>query len=316
MINISKQFLISGVQDNNIKKRIISPFIINIPKRGDKLSQINFNEYGDLLKIKGFIIKKKDLYSLNDKNINIHFGSSSNYIIPFSFLLSMNTINYDNDTYFIDFPHDYLLNHYIPLKQYSIFTLEIINIKDLDVKLVIESTFLDSDERKLFRENKALYNFRYIKKFELYLIGSGDQPNNINIYESKINPKFLCQGIIIDCSKKFIDKFTVICDFRDEQIIIKDYNKFLIELYGIEIGKNHEDSNEKKLTYFGFNLEEDFKSNNLVGCVNMSKLDNVKIIINLLENENYCDKTTDLIIYLITWNEIKYVDGLCGFTYC
>ena len=59
MNNIIKQFLISGAQDNNIKKRIISPFIINIPKRGDESSQINFVEYGDLIKIKGFIIKKK-----------------------------------------------------------------------------------------------------------------------------------------------------------------------------------------------------------------------------------------------------------------
>ena len=123
-----------------------------------------------------------------------------------------------------------------------------------------------------------------------------------------INANFLCQGIIIDCFKKFINKFTVISDFGDKKIIIKDYNKFLIELYGFEIG------NEKKLTYFGFNLEEDFTSNNLVGCVNMSRLDNVKIIIELLENEH--DKTNDLIIYSICWNTITYNSGLCGFTYC
>ena len=43
----------------------------------------------------------------------------------------------------------------------------------------------------------------------------------------------------------------------DQKIIIKDYNKFLIELYGFEIG------NEKKLTYFGFNLEEDFTPLNI-----------------------------------------------------
>ena len=309
MNNIIKQFLISGTQDKNIKKRIISPFIINIPKRGDESSQINFIEYGDLIKIKGFIIKKNDLYSLNDKKIIIQFGSSD-YIIPFSFLSSMNTINYDEDTYYIDFPHDYLLNHYIPIVylKFSPFTLKIQDIQFLDVKLVIESTFVDSDERKLFATNDKLYNFRCIEKFKLYLIGSGDQPNNVNIYESNINAKFLCQGIIIDCSKKFINKFTVIGDFGDQKIIIKDYNKFLIELYGFEIG------NEKKLTYFGFNLEEDFTSNNLVGCVNMSRLDNVKIIIELLENDR--DKTNDLIIYSICWNTITYKSGLCGFNYC
>ena len=305
MYNVIKQFLISGCQDKDIKKRIISPFIINIPKRGDESSQINFIEYGDLIKIKGFIIKKNDLYSLNDKKIIIQFGSSD-YIIPFSFLSTMNTINYDDDTYFINFPHDYLLNHYIPIiyLKFSPFTLKIQDIQFLDVKLVIESTFLDIDERKLFATNDKLYNFRCIERFELYLIGHG----NVNIYESNIELKFLCQGIIIDCSKKFINKFTVICDFGDEKIIIKDYNKFLIELYGFEI------SNEKKLTYFGFNLEEDFTSNNLVGCVNMSRLDNVKIIIELLENEH--DKTNDLIIYSICWNTITYNSGLCGFKYC
>lgn len=312
-INISKmnniiQLLISGDQDKNIKKRIISPFIINIPK-SDDTSQINYIEYGDLIKIKGFIIKKNDLYSLNDKKIIIQFGSS-NYIIPFSFLSSMNTINYDNETYYIDFPHDYLLNHYIPIVylQFGSFTLKIQDIQFLDVKLVIESTYLDIDERRLLTTNEKLYDFRCIERFELYSIGSGNQPNNVNIYESNIEAKLLCQGIIINCSKKFINKFTVISDFGDQEIIIKDYNKFLIELYGFEIG------NEKNLTYFGFNLEEKFTSNNFVGCVNMSRLDNVKIIIELLENDH--DKKNDLIIYSICWNHISYINGSCGFKYC
>ena len=79
-------------------------------------------------------------------------------------------------------------------------------------------------------------------------------------------------------------------------------------MYGFEIG------NEKKLTYFGFNLEEDFKSNNFVGCVNMSRLENIKIIIELLDNER--DNTNDLIIYSICWNHIPYIQGMCGFKYC
>lgn len=307
MNNIIKQFLIKGAQDKHIKKRIISPFIIDIPKCNET-RQINFTEYGDLLKIKGFIIKKDDLYLLNDKKIIIQFGDS-NYIIPFSFLLSMNTIKYDDNTYFINFPHDYLLNHYIPIVyiKFSLFTLKIHDIKLLDIKLVIESTYLDIDERRLYATNDKLYDFRCIERFELCLIDSSNQPNNVNMYESNINANFLCQGIMIDCSKKFINKFTVIGDLSNQTIIIKDYNKFLIELYGFEIG------NEKKLTYFGFNLEEDFKSNNLVGCVNMSKLENVKIIIEVLENET--DKN-DLIIYSICWNSISYKFGLCGFNYC
>ena len=222
----------------------------------------------------------------------------------------MNTINYDNETYYIDFPHDYLLNHYIPIVylQFGSFTLKIQDIQFLDVKLVIESTYLDIDERRLLTTNEKLYDFRCIERFELYSIGSGNQPNNVNIYESNIEAKLLCQGIIINCSKKFINKFTVISDFGDQEIIIKDYNKFLIELYGFEIG------NEKKLTYFGFNLEEDFKSNNFVGCVNMSRLENIKIIIELLDNER--DNTNDLIIYSICWNHIPYIQGMCGFEYC
>ena len=46
----------------------------------------------------------------------------------------------------------------------------------------------------------------------------------------------------------------------------------------------------------------------------MSRLDNVKIIIELLENNR--DKTNDLIIYSICWNIITYNSGLCGFNYC
>jgi hypothetical protein len=247
---------------------------------------------------------------LNDKKIIIQFGSSD-YIIPFSFLSSMNTINYDDDTYYIDFPHDYLLNHYIPIVSiiYCSFNLKMNqDIQFLDVKFVIESTFLNTDERNLFMKNDKVYNFRCIERFESYLIGSGNQPYNVNIYELNAELRFLCQGIIIDCSKKFINKITVIGDFGDQKITIKDYNKFLIELYGFEIG------NEKKLTYFGFNLEEDFKSNNLVGCVNVYRYNNINIVIELLENE--CDKTNNLIIYSICWNTIGYKYGSCCFEYC
>jgi hypothetical protein len=45
----------------------------------------------------------------------------------------------------------------------------------------------------------------------------------------------------------------------------------------------------------------------------MSRLNNVKIIIKLSENEH--NKINNLIIYSICWNTIKYKDGLC-FKYC
>jgi hypothetical protein len=311
MIPVIKQFLINGVQDKDIKKRITCPFVINIPKRGDATSQINFREYGDLIKIKGFIVKKTDLQILNDKKLIIEFGDSK-YEIPFSFLLSMNKIENDNNTFFIEFPHNYLLNHHIPIifLQFSSFKLKIGYIQYLDIKLVIESTFLDVIERKKIASNidETLYNFRCIEKFELYLFGATDNPYNINIFTSKIDPVFLCQGIIINYPKKFINKLIISSDFGDQKLIIMKYNEDLTQIYGCPIGF------EQKLTYYGFNLEENYQSNNLVGCVNMSKLDNVIITVELKENEDY-DTPNDLIIYLSCFNTIRYKNGLCCIVY-
>jgi len=50
----------------------------------------------------------------------------------------------------------------------------------------------------------------------------------------------------------------------------------------------------------------------------MSILDKVNIKIKMLNNdeEPMLVVNEDLTIYMLSWNEIKYKMGLCGFTFC
>ena len=88
-----------------------------------------------------------------------------------------------------------------------------------------------------------------------------------------------------------------------------DYDNNLINIYGEDIGEN--------LSYFGFNIEENFISDNLIGCINMSILDKANVKIRILNNdeEPTLSGNEPLEIYTVGWNEIKYKSGLCGFTY-
>ena len=88
-----------------------------------------------------------------------------------------------------------------------------------------------------------------------------------------------------------------------------DYDNNLINIYGEDIGEN--------LSYFGFNIEEKFTSNNLIGCINLSILDKVNVKIRILNNdeEPALEGNNPLEIYTVAWNEIKYKSGLCGFTF-
>lgn len=309
--------VLKGVQDKNIENQIITPSIVRIFNK----EQNNFRDQGDLMKIKGFITNLENIHKLKKLNLMIMFGDSS-YIIPFSFLLTYNNnlreiYNYEckDSNYFIEFPHDILLTHKIPLisMEFSSFTVKIEGLdENMFVDMVLDTYILDIDRRKEVVITENIYNIKIIKEFKIHFIGTDNEPDSFCNYESEITPNFLTQGIIINYPK---NKIVSLLITLDNTIKYLDYNNNLINIYGEDIGEN--------LSYFGFNINENFKSNNLIGCVNMSILDKVNVKIKLVDNKLDWSNTpsylqtlnNDLTIYMVLWNEIKYKMGLCGITY-
>jgi len=313
MFNKIRLLLLKGCQDMNIEKQVITPSVVRISDKAED----KFREQGDLLKIKGFITNVNNIPKLKKLYLSIEFGYTTTYKIPFSFLLNYNNnktkiSNYESeeyDNYFIGFPQDVLLTHKIPLIAllFSPFT---VSIKGLDenaiVDMVLDTYVLDVDRRKKVATTDKTYNIKSINDFKINLTGSVYEPYNFCDYESIINPQFLTQGIIIKFPKRKI--LSILITFNDT-IKCLDYDNNLINIYGEDIGEN--------LSYFGFNIEENFISNNLIGCINMSILDMVNVKIRILNNdeEPTLSGNDPLEIYTVSWNEIKYKSGLCGFTF-
>jgi hypothetical protein len=295
----------------NIEKQVITPSIIRISDKKEG----KFREQGDLIKIKGFITNINNIHKLKELYLNIEFGCSNTYKIPFSFLLNYYnnvTKNYnyeseDYDNYFIGFPHDLLLTHKIPLISLEM-TPFTISIKGLDenmiVDMVLDTYILDVDRRKEVATTEKTYNLKSFQDFKINLMGWAHEPFGFCDYESKIIPMFLTQGIIIKSPKH---KIISILITLNDTIKCLDYDNNLINIYGEDIGEN--------LSYFGFNIEEKFTSNNLMGCINMSILDNVNVKIRILNINEELRHNEQLKIYTVGWNEIKYKMGLCGFTF-
>ena len=126
-MNSFKLLNLKGIQDNNLDQQIITPYILNIPKPPAK--SLSFKEYGELIKIKGFIVKSTNVKQLMDRRLELLFGYERYYNIPFSFLLNYNTKHLENGNCIIEFPHDYFLNHPILLGKmlYTDFSLGICN---------------------------------------------------------------------------------------------------------------------------------------------------------------------------------------------
>jgi len=305
--------LLKGCQDMNIEKQVITPSVVRISDKAEN----KFREQGDLLKIKGFITNVNNIPKLKKLYLSIEFDWITTYKIPFSFLLNYNNnktkiSNYESevyDNYFIGFPQDVLLTHKIPLiaLQFSPFT---VSIKGLDentiVDMVLDTYVLDVDRRKEVATTDKTYNIKSINDFKINLTGSVYEPYNFCNYESIIKPQFLTQGIIIKFPKRKI--LSILITFNDT-IKCLDYDNNLINIYGEDIGEN--------LSYFGFNIEENFISNNLIGCINMSILDMVNVKIRILNNdeEPTLSGNDPLEIYTVSWSVIKYKGGLCGFTF-
>jgi len=113
------------------------------------------------------------------------------YNIPFSFLLKYNNNlikqffkNYEceiSDNYFIEFPHDILLKHKIPLISLTFSSFTIL-IKELDenmiVDMVLNTYILDVDKRKEVAITEKIYNIKSVQEniksvqeFEIHLMG-------------------------------------------------------------------------------------------------------------------------------------------------
>ena len=312
MFNKISLLLLKGGQDMNIEKQVITPSVVRISDKAED----KFREQGDLLKIKGFITNVNNIPKLKKLYLSIEFNYGTAYKIPFSFLLNYNNNvtkinNYeseDYDNYFIGFPQDLLLTHKIPLiaLQFSPFT---VSIKGLDentiVDMVLHTYVLDLDRRKEVATTDKTYNIKSIYDFKINLMGCAYEPYSFCDYESIIKPRFLTQGIIIKFPKR---KIISILITLNDTIKCLDYDNNFINIYGEDIGEN--------LSYFGFNIEEKFTSNNLIGCINMSIVDTVNVKIRILNDEEPALSGNEpLEIYTVNWNEIKYKSGLCSFTY-
>ena len=88
----------------------------------------------------------------------------------------------------------------------------------------------------------------------------------MHIYIININKFIIFFGIIINYPKNKIISLLITLN---NTIKCLDYDNNLINIYGEDIGEN--------LSYFGFNIEENFTSNNLIGCINISILDKVNV---------------------------------------
>ena len=153
----------------------------------------------------------------------------------------------------------------------------------------------DNDRKKLCSDTTVCnYNIRNIQKYELnHHIGD-------NKYESYIEPDFLNQGIFINALKKDIYQVKITLTKSNEDMTALDYNLDLVNIYGEELNN---------FTYFGFNVNENLKSTNLIGCLNLSTVDKVKVSV-IINDDN---KTLD--IYMPNWNVLTYNQGLCGIRY-
>ena len=312
MFHKIRLLLLKGCQDRDIEKQVITPSVVRISNK----KEYQFREQGDLIKIKGFITNIYNIPELKNLYLSIEFNYGATYKIPFSFLLNYNNnvtkiSNYeseDYDNYFIGFPQDLLLTHKIPLiaLQFSPFT---VYIKGLDettvVDMVLDTYILDIVRRKEVATTEKTYNIKSIHDFKINLTSSAYEPYSFCDYESIIEPIFLTQGIIIKFPKQKIINILITLN---DTIKCLDYDNNLINIYGEDIGEN--------LSYFGFNIEEKFTSNNLIGCINMSIVDTVNVKIRILNDEEPALSGNEpLEIYTVNWNEIKYKSGLCGITY-
>lgn len=301
-------FEFKGVQDNEMiqKQQYTTPEIITL-----SFNTLLSLKYGDLIKIKGFIVKKDNINKLINEELEFSFGQEY-FKIPFSFLIKSdkNKLIYftknDETHCLINFPHDYFFNHKIPIiqLQFSKIGVRLTN-KDCDynVEIVVDKFFLDNTEKE---EQKQLadsitpitHNIRNIKHFKIPF-NNYNKNNYTYTYKLETQISFLNQGIFIvkNCEHEIQNiKITL-----NDTIVAFNYDVNLLNIYAEDV---------EKLTYYGFNVDEKYNSNNIVGCINMSLFDKVTIYITLNTLKDTYDSYLD--VYMPYWNIIMYKQGLVG----
>jgi hypothetical protein len=300
--------MLRGAQDAsmNIKQQLSVPEIITMQL--DENLKLHCN--CDLIKIKGFIVDKH-YNALSSEKLIFMFNHQTSFEIPFSFMAFKNIKSYGDDKYFIEFPHDYFFNHKIEIIKLLMtnFCVKITNSlnNNFEVKIVVDKYFLDVEERKLnYNLNEINYNIRHLNEYHIMCINHHvykdnlSKHNDIIVYEENINATLLTQGIFI--VKKDCYEILDVSIMLNKHIPLLCYDKDLLNIYGENISDN--------LVYYGFNVDEKYDSNNLVGCVNLSRADCITIKITVKTHVNNFDSSIQ--IYLPSWNILKYNQGLVG----
>lgn len=295
-------FTFKGKQSVVIKNRqFTSPKIVTLPFN----KELNL-KYGDLIKIKGFIVSKTDIIKLMNEYLEFSFGFGESYFrLPFSYLININNIYYftkNDETYsFIQFPHDYIFNHKIPIIKllFSSFNIKLTNkTQDYNVEIVIDKYFLDNKERKELANSPELieHNFRNVHHFK---IPFSQIEKNLCVYKADIEPYLLTQGICIvrNCNTEYRN----ISITLNDNLTLFDYDVNLLNIYGEDV---------EKVTYYGFNIGKNYNSINLKGCINFSLFDKISITIKVKSLKETPDTFLD--IYMPYWNTITYKNGLAG----
>jgi hypothetical protein len=305
---MSDLFHFRGVQDVAMipNQQITSPEIILLPfNRSLSL------RHGDLMKIKGFIVNRNKIEKLMDEHLEFSFGHDEALRVPFSFLIrsdknGMTFFKRDDVIYcFINFPHDYFFNHKIPMikLKYIDFNVKVTNqTSDYNVEIVLDKYFLDEKEKIKYNSELDVEFCHNIRNIQYFKIPLSKIENNLYTYKTDVEASLLTQGLFIVKDNVFFrTEFYNVTIKLNNNVSALNYDVNLLNIYNEDV---------VKLIYYGFNIDEKHDSTNVVGCLNLSRVDNVTITIEIkLFDENH-DEYLD--IYMPNWNILMYKQGLAG----
>jgi hypothetical protein len=310
-------FSFKGEQDFAMipNQQITSPEIILLPF--NRSFSLNLIKCGDLLKIRGFIVNRNKIEKLMNESLEFSFGYESCIQIPFSFLIrseknGMNFFKRDDEIYcFINFPHYYFFNHKIPMMKlkYSDFSVKVTNqTSDYNIQIVLDKYFLDEKEKIKYNSEldvEFCHNIRNIQHFKIPLDHQKMTDDNLYTYKTDICASFLTQGLFIvkDAGSFMTELYEINIKFNDN-ITALHYDINLLNVYNEDVGK---------LIYYGFNVDEKHDSTNVVGCLNLSRVEKVTITIKIKLFDEKPDEYLD--IYMPNWNTLMYKQGLAGVKY-
>jgi len=311
---MSNLFSFKGAQDLMMipNQQITSPEIILLPfNRAFSLTLINCS---DLLKIRGFIVNQNKIEKLMNESLEFSFGngSESRIQIPFSFLIrstkdKMFFFKRNDEMYcFITFPHDYFFNHKIPMikLKYSDFSVKVTNQTcDYNIQIILDKYFLDEKEKIKYDSEldvEICHNIRNIQHFKIPL---DVIENDSYIYRTDIDANLLTQGLFIvkDAMTEVYNINITLNDNLHNDVIALNYDVNLLNVCNEDVGG---------LIYYGFNIGEKHDSNNVVGCLNLSRTE--KVTVTIIKKNLYKSPDECIDIYMPNWNILMYKEGLVG----